>query len=65
MICKECPEGRKFARGSVSCIRYGMIIRENHICRLDGGKRHDSPDDDHGERGEDGAEIQHDGTGTA
>lgn len=30
MICRNCPEGRRFARGSVECRRYGMIIREDH-----------------------------------
>lgn len=30
MKCKQCPEGRRFARGSVECPYYGIIIRENH-----------------------------------
>ena len=30
MICRNCPEGRRFARGSVECRPYGMIIREDH-----------------------------------
>ena len=30
MKCRECPEGRRFARGSIECLRYGMIIREDH-----------------------------------
>lgn len=30
MKCRECPEGRKFARGSVECLLYGFIIREDH-----------------------------------
>ena len=41
MICKDCPEGRRFAEGSVYCILYGMIIRETHICTRDGGNRHE------------------------
>ena len=30
MKCKQCPEGRRFASGSVMCLPYGMIIREDH-----------------------------------
>ena len=30
MKCKECAEGRRFAKGSIECLRYGMIIREDH-----------------------------------
>ena len=30
MKCKQCPEGRRFARGSVECLLYGFIIREDH-----------------------------------
>ncbi len=30
MICRNCPEGRRYARGSVECLPYGMIIREDH-----------------------------------
>ena len=64
MRCRDCPEGRRFAKGSVECILYGMIIREEHECTLEGGKRHDR-DEDHGESGEGKAEIQKDGSGTA
>lgn len=64
MICKNCPEGRRFAEGSVYCILYGMIIREEHECKLEGGKRHDRADD-HGEGGEGSTEIQKDGCGAA
>lgn len=30
MKCKRCPEGRRFAVGSVECPYYGIIIREDH-----------------------------------
>ena len=30
MKCRQCPEGRRFARGSVECPYYGIIIREDH-----------------------------------
>ena len=30
MICKNCYEGRKFAEGSILCLLYGIIIREDH-----------------------------------
>ena len=56
MKCGRCPEARRFAEGSMFCMPYGMIIREEHICRFERGKRHDAADDDHGERGEGKAE---------
>ena len=64
MKCRDCPEGRRFAKGSVKCLPYGMIIREEHECTLEGGKRHDRAGD-HGEDGEGNAEIQKDGCGAA
>ena len=30
MKCKRCPQGRRFAEGSILCILYGMIIRADH-----------------------------------
>ncbi len=30
MKCRQCQEGRRFAKGSVSCPLYGFIIREDH-----------------------------------
>ena len=30
MRCKNCPGGRRYAKGSVNCLPYGMIIREDH-----------------------------------
>lgn len=41
MICKRCPEGRKYAEGSVICRFYGMIIRDSHECTLERGKKHE------------------------
>ena len=41
MKCKRCPEGRRFAEDGIYCVMYGMILREEHECRLEGGKRHD------------------------
>ena len=64
MKCKECSEGRKFARGSVYCILYGIIIREDHECKLEGGKRHDGTDGD-GEGIRESTELQKDGGGAA
>ena len=49
MICKNCPEGRKYAAGSRFCILYGMYIREDHECTREGGKRHERYAGDHGE----------------
>lgn len=64
MTCGRCPEGRKFAEGSVNCIYYGMIIRAGHICTRERGRWHDAAGD-HGERGEGQAEIQEDSRGAA
>ena len=41
MICKNCPEARRFAEESMYCLLYGIIIRENHECTREGGKAHD------------------------
>ena len=60
MICKGCPEGRRYAAGSVLCTLYGMIIREDHECYREGGKRHDRDGSD-GRDGTDRAELQQDG----
>ena len=42
MKCKLCPERRKFASGSVNCILYGMIIREDHEGTREGCMQHDA-----------------------
>ena len=41
MKCKQCPEGRRFARGSVECLLYGFIIREDHEGTREGCKSHE------------------------
>ena len=64
MKCKECAHGRRFAKGSVNCILYGMIIREDHECRGKGVIRRDG-DDDHGEDREDETELSKNRGGTA
>ena len=64
MTCGKCPEGRRFAAGSVYCLLYGMIIRETHKCTRDGGNRHES-DGDHSTDGEREAELQEDSCGAA
>lgn len=43
MKCKRCPQGRRFAIGSIECRRYGIIIREDHEgtregCGIDAGE---------------------------
>ena len=40
MKCKQCPEGRRFARGSIECMLYGMIIRADHEGTREGCERH-------------------------
>lgn len=41
MKCRECPEGRRFARGSVECLLYGFIIREDHEGTREGCKSYE------------------------
>lgn len=49
MKCRNCPEGRRFAAGSIYCRLYGMIIRDDHECGRKGGKRHERFAGDPGE----------------
>lgn len=65
MKCRNCPEGRRFAEGSTYCVLYGMIIRDEHECKREGGRRHDGTDADHGQDGGDKAELQKNGCGAA
>ena len=41
MICKRCPEGRRFATGCTFCRFYGMILPDEHECRQERGKIHE------------------------
>ena len=63
MKCKNCPEGRRFADGAVNCLLYGMIIREDHECTREGGKRHDRAAEDDGERSDEGENADEAGGG--
>ena len=49
MRCRECAEVRRFAAGSVYCILFGIIIRDDHICTRKGNERHERDDDQRGE----------------
>ena len=60
MICKLCPEGRRFAGGSVYCLLYGIVIREDHECCREGGKRHDGEFAGELRDGENGAGLSED-----
>ena len=60
MKCKKCPEGRRFAAGSIECLLYGMIIREDHEGTREGCKQHDG-DEDHGGEQREGAGLYDDG----
>ena len=42
MICKNCPEGRRYAEGSRYCVLYGIYIGENHECSRKGGQMHEN-----------------------
>ena len=44
MKCRECAEGRRYAEGSVWCVQYGMIIREDHECTREGGRLREDGD---------------------
>ena len=41
MICRDCPEGRRYAKETVYCIQYGMIIREDYECLPERRKKHE------------------------
>ena len=56
MKCRDCAEGRRFSAGSVFCLQYGMIIREDHDCTQKGGRLRERDEDQRGES-EDKAEI--------
>ena len=60
MICKNCPEGRRFAAGSIECPLYGIIIREDHEGTREGCKQHDR-DEDYGGEQREGAGLYDDG----
>ena len=64
MKCKDCAEGRRFSAGSVFCVQYGIIIRDEHECTREGGRRRERDEDQRGE-GEDETEVQRDGRGAA
>ena len=48
MKCRECAEGKQYAEGSVWCIKYGIIIREDHECTREGGRLREDGDGDQG-----------------
>ena len=48
MKCRECAEGRRFSEGGVWCVQYGIIIREDHECTREGGRRREDGDGDPG-----------------
>ena len=56
MRCGDCPEGQRHSRRSIYCPLYGIIINENHMCELEGGKRHDRTENpiEDGEKAEGG-----------
>ena len=57
MKCKRCPEGRRFARGSIECRRYGIIIRADHEGTREGCETHAG--EDAGDIGEFRAETEY------
>ena len=57
MTCKECRKAKQFAAGSMYCLLYGIIIREEHEGNLKGCEDDDGDPDLRG-KGTDGTEIQ-------
>ena len=57
MTCKECRKAKPFAPGSMYCLLYGIIIREDHEGNLKGCEDDDGDPDLRG-KGTDGTEIQ-------
>ena len=64
MRCRECAEARQYMRGSVWCVQYGIILREDHECTREGGKRRDGAEGD-GEEFREETELPEDGCGAA
>ena len=60
----NCQEGQRHMTGSVYCLLYGIIIREDHECTREGGRRHEGDDDNGPGIGEE-TELQKDGGGAA
>ena len=57
MTCKECRKAKPFAAGSMYCLLYGIIIREDHEGNLKGCEDDDG-DPDLRRKSTDGTEIQ-------
>ena len=38
MKCRECAEGKKHSAASVFCIQYGIVMRSDHECTLEGAR---------------------------
>ena len=57
MKCKECRKAKRYAPGSMYCLLYGIIIREDHEGNLKGCEDDDG-DQDLRRKRTDGAEIQ-------
>ena len=57
MTCKECRKAKRYAPGSMYCLLYGIIIREDHEGNLKGCEEDDGDPDLRG-KGTDGTEIQ-------
>ena len=56
MRCRECEHSRMHSQGAVWCVEYGIYIRADHECRLEGRKKRERDDDQRGE-GEEKAEV--------
>ena len=64
MKCKECRKAKQYAQGSMYCLLYGIIIREDHDGNLKGCEDDDGYPDLRRD-GTEGTEIQGERGGTA
>ena len=64
MTCKECRKAKPFAPGSMYCLLYGIIIREDNEGNLKGCEDDDGYPDLRRD-GTDGTEIQSQRSGAA
>ena len=57
MTCKECRKAKRYEPGSMYCLLYGIIIREDHEGNLKGCEDDDG-DPDLRRKSKDGTEIR-------
>lgn len=56
MRCRECEHSRMHSQGAVWCVEYGIYIRADHECSLEGRRKRERTEDG-SHKGEDEAEV--------